>query len=198
MKNPLSGLTPEIHNTILHACLEMENLTQKWQIYLDLFGEEESRQLLGKTADLTFNAIEESLRVDITMTICRLADPGRSKSGDNLSFDLLEEYLASDAEFVAESRVFHSACKPLQKIRNKLLGHNDLKTRIEPEKNQLAGSCRSDIEQIIASGTKSLKHLSRRYLGGELEFNNPPHVGGEDLLYWLQKGWEAENGPWSA
>ena len=78
-------LPDEIRDVFTELCQETANLGMKWKLYLDLYGESANIVLLQDTANGEFLMIEQSLRVDMTMTICRLADPPRSMGKENLS-----------------------------------------------------------------------------------------------------------------
>src|SRR5262245_46052726 len=61
----------------------------KWQLYLDLFAQEEDRNVIDKTAPGAFKLIESALRNDLVMLMGRLTDPPVSMSRDNISLERL-------------------------------------------------------------------------------------------------------------
>ena len=54
-------------------CQDVVMLQSKWIFYLDLFSNPKSASLLSKLASASFQIIEEALRMDMTMSICRLS-----------------------------------------------------------------------------------------------------------------------------
>lgn len=185
----LDELEGDPQKVFMRACQELINIKVKWKLYLDLFSEDQTRALLHDAALLAANAVEESLRVDLTMSICRLADPVVSCGESNLSFKGMETLFPS-AAFREEADRFREFCKPLKKIRNKLMAHNDLKTLIEPENNLLPGIAKPDIEKILESAEKALNLIAGEYANTEFGFLSPGYLDGESLVFWLRRGWE--------
>jgi hypothetical protein len=190
----LDGLPDDVRDSFMWLCQEMANLALKWRLYLDLFGEEETRGLLQDTADQAFHAIEESIRVDVTITISRMADPVTSSGKENLSFAKIAKHFEDDAALKAEIETFQKACEPMLTLRHKLIAHNDLKTKLDPENNLLPGIGRPDIETIIASAAKALNIVAGDHAATEMRFDVPSHSDGKSLLFWLRKGWDSQDG----
>ncbi len=75
------GCNEKIPEEIRDACADLRNdvamLHVKWSFYLELFQEPENAQLLSNLARAFFQTVEESLRADMIMSICRLSDPSR-------------------------------------------------------------------------------------------------------------------------
>ncbi|MGO9814707.1 MAG: hypothetical protein ACLP53_28575 [Isosphaeraceae bacterium] len=129
--------------------------------------------------------IEEALRSYLTMAISRLSDPARLFGYDNLSFATLAQKcqkIAGAPALEQDVKEFTDTCKPVHRIRNKLVGHNDLNARISPSQNPIPGVGRPDIDQILDWATKILNKLFNHFVpDGELRFH-PHHVGGADAL----------------
>jgi hypothetical protein len=77
--------TLEVLDLCGKLCEDPARLRLKWVYFQDLFRNPEHAALLVQVAPAFFETIAESLRFDIVMTICRLADPSRSLGGDVLS-----------------------------------------------------------------------------------------------------------------
>jgi len=84
-------LPENIREVFMWLCQDVTSLQSKWSLYLKLFSNQEDTMLLSELALGFFQVIEESLRNDITMAICRLSDPPKSMGKDNLSLKTLVE-----------------------------------------------------------------------------------------------------------
>jgi hypothetical protein len=194
------GFLPELPENIreifMWLCQDVVSLSHKWETYLGLFGEEENRGLLFDTARAAFNVIEESLRIDMTMLICRLSDQRELRRGEeNLSFDRLAHLYGSDSKLQALVKKFRDSCDSIRRHRHKLIGHSDLQTRLKPDENILPPVGRSDVEAIIERAMEVLKHIVKEHTTTELHFTPFALMGADALIFWLKKGWEAEYGP---
>jgi hypothetical protein len=129
-------LPDNIRNIFMRLCQDVYSLRSKWEFYLDLFDSKENAELISELARASFQIIEESLRNDMIMAICRLSDPSqsspKSKKKDNLSLCTLFEQLDGPNKAPKLLENFLVACESVRQFRNKLVGHNDLKTRIKP------------------------------------------------------------------
>ena len=191
MSNNTFGYIPELPEEIreifMWLCQDVASLQRKWDFYIRLYGNQESTELLSELACSSFQIIEEALRDDMTMAICRLSDPLQSHRKDNRSLKTLTTNKCVKRETVDQLlKEFIDACKPVQQLRNKRVGHNNLNTRIRPNENLLPGISRSQIDRIIETATKTLNVICQRFVDCELKFR-PIHIGGaEDLIYWLK------------
>lgn len=179
------ALPPEIREIFMWLSQDVASLQGKWTFYLGLFGEEAHTILLSSLARAAFNIIEESLRNDMTLAICRLSDPSQTFRKDNLSMATLVE-LSAEIPYLEEILVeFQDACKPVQKYRNKRVGHNDLNTTIKPQENPLPGISHSQINSILELGGRLLNTVLRQYVDEALYFEPVQRGGAKHLLYWL-------------
>lgn len=185
---------PESVRAIFQGLYEdLVSLHGKWQFYLDLFNDPETVELLNAVAMGSFQMIEESLRSDMTMSICRLTDPAQSCGKDNLSVNVLVDKLRHIPELATLSQKFHDSCKPVRDYRNKRVGHNDLRAALKPRADPLPNVTRVDIEDILASGAKLINHVYHFYVNGELSFKPFGFGGGgKDLVHWLKDAWERD------
>ena len=181
-------LPEDIRDIFMWLCQDVAALYYKWHFYSELYSKEENTKLLSRLALSSFNIIEESLRSDLTMSICRLRDPACTAGKHNLSFEALIKKSSIDGmdELLEE---FQDACEPIRQYRNKRVGHNDLKTTIEPHENPLPGIGKRDIDNILAIAGRILNSIYQNYTNSELGFDYPLYIGGADtLLYWLKLG----------
>ena len=182
-------LPDNIREVFMWLCQDVASLHDKWDFYLKLF-DKKNTELLSELARSSFQIIEESLRDDMAMLICRLSDPAHLGKGerarDNLSFPNLIERLENLDNVKESFDNLTEACTTLRKHRNKRVGHNDLKTKIKPKDNPLPGIGRKDIDRIIQLAEEILNCIYQQYVDCELGFE-PNNIGGaDDLVFWLQ------------
>lgn len=176
-------------DVFLHLCQELANLSIKWRLYLDLFGNEGNRALIHDTAWMAFRAIEESLRIDLIMGLSRLADPAKLMGHENLSFAKLADAISGDTRLKQLVDDFAASCQQLLAHRNKLIAHNDLKTKLDPGNNLLPGIGRPDIEKVLGAAARGLNHLAAIHADTELHFEPPGFMDEKSLMFFLRKGW---------
>jgi hypothetical protein len=180
----------KIRETFMWLCNDVADLQSKWDFYLELYGKEENTALLSELAPWSFNIIEESLRNDMTMAICRLSDRSITMGEKNLSLATLVENCPDISGLDTTLAEFQASCKPISKWRNKHVGHKDFKTLIRPREKPLPGINKIQIEQILILAEKILKIVCLYYTKGELGFYTISRGGAEDLIFWLKAGQE--------
>ncbi len=182
--NPL--LPENIREVFMWLCQDVASLYGKWHFYLGLSSSEEDTALLSELAVGSFNIIEEALRHDMTMSICRLSDPSTTGRHKNLSLPTLSEE-CDHIEGVSELlEAFLAACEPVRRYRHKRVGHNDLSTTIKPKENPLPGIEKRQVDEILELASRILNVIYQTYVDSELSFQ-PSLIGGADvLLYWLR------------
>lgn len=185
-------LREDIREIFTWLCQDIASLQTKWNLYLGLFSSQENAALLSDLAQSSFQIIEESLRNDMTMAICRLSDPAQLMGKDNLSLKALAQRCGEVDSVPELLKDFLDACKPVQQYRNKRVGHNDLNTTIKPRDNPLPGIGRHQIDRILELASVILNAVYQQFVDGELHFT-PFQIGGADtLIHWLKMAKEYE------
>jgi hypothetical protein len=184
-------LPDEIREKFMWLCQDVASLSEKWGFYIRLFGNPADRALLSDTANASFVILEESIRIDMTMAICRLSDPLMSCGKENLNFSTLVDYFVQDTLLENLVKDFRDACKDVRTHRNKLVGHSDLNTRLEPDKNLLPPVGKPAIDAIVGKAAMILNHVTSTQGLAPLYFDVSAIGGASDLLYWLKTGWAA-------
>ena len=113
-------LPDDIREIFMWLCQDVLSLWYKWEFYKALFSEEETTGLLSDLAPASFQVIEELLRGDMTMAICRLSDPpqfARMDKKDNLSIRTLVHRLGEPGDITALVEEFQEACEPVRQYR---------------------------------------------------------------------------------
>jgi hypothetical protein len=179
-------LPDDIREIFMWLCQDVASLSKKWGFYQELFGSEETTRLLSDLARASFQIIEESLRADMTMGICRLSDPPQSVGKDNLSILTLVYQLGEISDISILVNEFREACEPLRQYRNKRVGHNDLYTTIKFQDNPLPGIGRRHIDRIVQLAERILNTIYQHFVDGELFFQ-PVLIGGANTLIFRLK-----------
>lgn len=183
-------LPHDVQPIFQNLCQDLASLHGKWRLYLDLFSDRETVNLLNDVAMATFQMVEESLRSDLTMSICRLSDPPQSCRQDNLSIKVLVDRLPHIPGLTALWEDFHESCEPVRQYRNKRVGHNDLRAALRSHDAPLPNVARRTIDAILAAAGKLMNHVYRFHVESELHFE-PLAIGtGEELVHWLKRAWE--------
>lgn len=182
-----SDLPEDIREIFMWLCQDLASLQNKWSFYLELFSSEENTAILSDLARSSFQIIEETLRNDMVMAICRLSDPPQTRRmKNNLSLRYLAKRCICNSEVDKLLKDFFDSCKPIRQYKNKRLGHNDLNTTIKPHDNPLPGIGKSQIDRIVNIAGKILNIIYQNYVESELFFH-PLQIGGaKDLIYWLK------------
>lgn len=179
-----------IRHMYMPLCQDVAMLHHKWEFYLELFGKAENTTLMSNVAPAAFNIIEESVRNDLTMSICRLADPATMGGNENLTLARLADECRTIPGIDRMWLDFRTACEPFVAHRNKRVGHNDLDRAISPSENPLPGVSRQMVEGVLRLAASMLQAVQAHFSDAERSFV-PHHFGGADaLMYWLKQGWE--------
>lgn len=185
----LDALPDDTHDTFMWLCQDVARLYQKWDFYLGLFDDKSNCSVMG-ALPLAFGIIEESLRADMTMAVCRLSDPAESCQRENLNFRSLEAFFDHDTELTALIDGFAADCASVRLHRNKLVGHSDKSVRLGSEPAMIPEIAKSDIDTILRSAAAILNHVAARYAGTQFGFAHPGAAGADVLIRWLKKGME--------
>lgn len=166
-------LPEDIRDIFMWLCQDVASLQFKWDLYKGLFGSKETTQLLSEVAPVSFYFIEQSLRNDITMAICRLSDPPQTRKSANLSFRILKQKCGGIEGISALIDDFCKSCSPLQVYRNKRVGHNDLNSRLEPRDFPLPGIGKEQIDRAVQLADQILNNVLQHFIDRELYFSFP-------------------------
>lgn len=165
MSDPIFGHQPDLpdgdREVFGHLCRDLAWINAKWRLYMDLFGTQDSTDLLSCVAPGAFQLIEEAIRTDLTMSLCRLSDPSETGSMQNLSMARIAKRFDHVPGLKELREKFDRACSPMKTIRNKQVGHNDLNTALNPNDHPVPGICRGDVEAILGLAERILNTMIR-------------------------------------
>lgn len=191
------GHTPELPENIRglfrELCQEVAFVNAVWQFYLELFTDDANTAMFNEVASSSFKIIEHALRTEITMGLCRLSDPAGKGKRSRCSMLRLASQAGPIDGLEAKVDEFVSHCGLIHRLRNRLTAHAELRTALEVHPDPLPGVGRENINEAIQLADEALNILLRHYtVEQELGFE-APYIGGADsLIYWLNRGLEAE------
>ncbi len=172
---------------------EVTWLHAKWLIYQQLFCRDQQRvDLMNRLAPGFFVVVADSLRTESIVGLCRLTDPAKSGSNQNLTLLRLAEAVTSEepgrfaSDVDAEANRLRHAFSPLRTWRNKRLAHTDFPTAVDmqtlPEIPQLT------IDNGLA-GVRGLMNLVEvHYLNSEFCYDQFTNLDdGDELIFYLSE-----------
>ena len=180
-------LPAEIRDLGLRLREDLARLRLKWIYYRELFGSRESARLLDDTARACFQMVEESVRHDIVLSLCRLSDPSRTLGGDHPSFATLVAHCRDLPRVEDLLTAFQAACGPVRRYRHRDLGHNDPDATITPREHLLPDVDPSRIEEIFQLAGGILRAVFAHSSAGDA-LSESAHAGSAaDLIHWLKE-----------
>jgi hypothetical protein len=179
-------LPAEIRDLALRLREDLARLRLKWSYHRELFGSRENTRLLTDTARACFQVVEESLRYDIILSLCRLSDPSRTLGGESPSFATLVAQCGDIPRAEDLLTAFQAACGPVRRYRHRHLGHNDPEAIIEPQQRVLPDVDPSQLDEILGLAGGLLRAIFAYYSAGDPLFQ-PVHAGSAaDLIHCLR------------
>jgi len=162
----------------VHNALEQQVvwIIYKWTIYVELFSDKETVDLLNTASPPTFRTVQDALFADTVMTLARMSDPPKSAGKDNLSFQRLKKIVGKDfpgpisKSCSALVDAFVDECEPLRDFRNRQLAHSDLQLSLGVSADPLPGISRKTIRTVLDRATEILNQLARDILDSHTRF----------------------------
>jgi hypothetical protein len=163
---------------------ELIGIHERWALYRQVFGLEESRiGLLNRIADIFFGYTQWAMYLDVVLALCRYTDPSESskKIGHrpNLTLErLVNAVTANDATFGGglETNEWDAVKKwrdaHFEDIRSKRIAHNDLTMRVARFSGQPVGwPSREQVERFLTLCTDLMDKVHQHYIGRPFVFN---------------------------
>jgi len=183
----VDNMPEDIRDIFMWLCQDVASLNDKWRTYKGLYSDSSVTDLLNYTAKHTFQTIEESLRDDMTMSICRLCDPSSLCGYENVSFSALLSLKNIPNNIKKDIEEFLESCEPIKSLRNKRVAHNDKNTLLNPKENPLPGISRKQIDNIVGTAGDILNLVLLEYENSEMEFETFDQGTVEELVFYLRK-----------
>jgi hypothetical protein len=176
----------EIRDICADLCDDVTILHVKWTFYRELFTFRANTDLLSAVARAFFQTVEESLRIDLLTTICRLSDPNRELGRVNLSFASLLGKCANLPRVDYLVTAFQAGCGSVRLYRNRYVGHNDLEADLTPKADFLPGVSFAQIDEVLRLAHEILRIIYAQY--AQLDFVIQPVIHGpRALLDWMKR-----------
>lgn len=134
-----SGIPTDLQELFGYLTGQMFILSDKWKLFHLLFcTSEETAELLRQSGESVFGVLYRSLKDDLTLSICKLADPPSSGKGrENLVFRQLKERLDESQcqELINKLDTHYDTInvkvENLKRWRNKHIAHLDYSTALQ-------------------------------------------------------------------
>lgn len=172
---------------------DVVNLHAKWNLFQQLYGEQESVAVLKETAPWAFRTFQLVLLDDILLSICRLTDPAQQGGNTNLTLAQLIDCIDPDKHGEFKQKVSEAYSLMADSFtfarghRNRRIAHTDLATYNQPK--PLPDIDHQKIAKAIEDITTVMSMVELHINKSSTSYSNPPFPGtGADILFWLRKG----------
>lgn len=171
-------------------------LNSEWKIFCQLFAFSEERiKFLAEMAPNFFGIIQEVLRDEIFISLCRLTDPPMTGNKENLSLARLVEQIGEfdKSEFHSNTlEEIKSHCEPFRDWRNRKIAHKDLPTTLEYHPDPLPGISKKMIDEALRMICDLLNNISEKLWDFETDYE---HIfmedNGETIIHYLEHAKES-------
>jgi len=169
----------------------------KWNIFLQLYSDSETIALLNNTAPSYFRICQDVLLDDIMLSICRLTDPAQTGGKTNLSLRRLVDNIEANKNDKLKDIVkkILDLAEPnfefARDHRNRRIAHNDLQTRMKTHLEPLSSYTNDKVNDALKNIGNVMNVVQHHYESSETLYSHciSPDDG-NDLLYWLRKGYD--------
>ena len=182
-------MPPELARSFSQLSADVIRLSARWDLYRQLFSLGPLRvQLLERTAASFFMVLNFVLLDDIVLGMCRLFDPPRSGSNDNLVLKVLLEHLEEVAPELEQEMSRRLApmvakVKPLRAARHKRIAHRDraLALGLEPE-GYLPSFSRPMVGELLGEVQAFLNAIESHFDHRTIAYDHIVNPDGADAL----------------
>lgn len=195
MDTTIDNLSDHLGPVYTEIDQDVTRLHANWKLILQLFGSQESVDILNQSAGFAIRTIQDSLTDGVILRIAKLTDPAKTGRLENLSLASLIEHLPSDPP-VAKLRdrlatqldSIGTAVDGMRTIRNKRIAHRDHASAIDPNEI-IPGVPLSAIEESIRLIREFMHDIQGHYgFGGTVYDMVELGRDGDHLLFRLQCG----------
>lgn len=191
-------MNPEIQLFFYRIHCEVVQLFYRWKIFRQLFGSgEENLNLLNKSGSNVFELLQRLTEDNVSLTLCRLTDPERTGSYENLS---IRNFLGR-IEAVLDVTVRQDLHEKLARLeaatgkfrihRSKRIAHLDLSHALKPE--LLPPLWYGDLQDALKILESIMKDLHLIALNADTSYKEPAIAYGCDGEYLLRFLRDAHN-----
>jgi len=172
-------------------------LHTKWEQYVVLFGEAESRvKLLNESAPMFFRVVQDTLWDDSVLHVARLTDSPASMKKPNLSIRRIPELINDEStRTIVETLVQEAldASEFCRDWRNRHIAHRDLDLALKRAANPLKPGSLAKMKKAMEALEAVLNTVEAHYFESTTHFDmDTTGTGALSLLYVLDDGLQAE------
>lgn len=160
--------------------------------YFSLFATEDNVGLMSEMALASFSIIEQSLRTDIVVTICRLADREKVSGHKTISFTAMQAECNTPGVEPLLTQ-FRDACASVKLYRNKHIGHNDREAKLEPAGEPIILLGKPTFDRILSLAGDLINTVYQHYTNSQLGVRAWQYGGADELLRCLSVARDKDN-----
>jgi hypothetical protein len=180
--------SPELGMEFRLLARQVSQLHAEWLIYKQIF-DEANLPLLNETLPSVLSIFQSTLRTSIFMSFVRLTDVEDDLTLKHLLLKVKDHCpVAFFDEQTKKLNDIEAMVAPIKRIRNRTLGHNDLKTL--SNEDLLPKVTRDQIDQAAEAIAEWVNDISLEMTGQNdyYLFQHPVLVGdGKDLIHYIQR-----------
>ncbi len=160
---------------------DIATLHQNWKNYRIFYGDKQSViEVLNDSAPTFFSSLERIMRHEIILSIGRLTDPSfsdRKHKNENASLIRLVEGVIdalnneTKKEVEEDVKRLEVQASKIRNLRNKLIAHSDLQTKLELKPKPLAGISLEEVEEMLKSLRKIFNRIEQKFRGSKTNFD---------------------------
>ena len=191
-------MNPEIQLLFYRIHCEVVQLFYRWKIFRQLFGSgEENLNLLNKSGSNVFELLQRLTEDNVSLTLCRLTDPEKTGSYENLSIrnflGRIEAVLDVTVRQDLHGKLarLEAATEKFRIHRSKRIAHLDLTHALKPE--LLPPLWYSDLQDALKILESIMKDLHLIALNADTSYKEPAIADGCDGEYLLRFLRDAHN-----
>lgn len=169
---------------------EVVYLFYRWKIFRQLFGSgKENLSLLNRSGSNVFSLLQRLQEEDVFLTLCRLADPERTGSIENLSIENILGKAGTrmstkvQRDLRAKIKNLKAATEKVRVHRSKRIAHLDLVFAVKPE--LLPAVYYGELEDALNALESVMRSLHVELLNADTSYREPAIAYGCDGEYLL-------------
>jgi hypothetical protein len=162
-----SSMGEELGSAFFHLDQKLVELHIVWQQFRQLYGtNEETVQLLNRTAGLFFKVVQDELWDSVLLGISRMTDPADTRWGKNLTIQSLPPLIAEPGLKAEEQNLCDTAVGVAifaRNHRNKRIAHQDHNYLVNRTSNPIDGVSRERVEIMLEALRKVMNRLDSHF-----------------------------------
>jgi len=189
-------MTPDVREAFVRLDEDVQRLHELWMLHKQLYLTNERRvELLNRTAPRCFYYLQQVLLDEVILGIFRLTDQAQYGKSEDLVLETLRRHLDPSAhstlivDLDARMKNLLSIVSPFREIRNKRIGHRDLK--VATYAISLPDLTANDVERVLAA-IRDLLNMVQMYFDSRSTGYGLMSQAGETLIDVLKQAVELQ------